>query len=244
MQLEMFQEPKHVVALSGGGDSTAMALWLAENEPRDYEYIGNWTGNEPEALFEHLERLEGLLGKKIKRVTYKTDLYGVIDEVKMIPNFRARFCTRMLKIEPTIEYMEKLAPNSVLYVGLLAGEEAREGLYGLDIKRRFPLQEAGWNKAMVGLYLAGKGIKVPPRTDCKVCPYQRIHQWHDLWKNDRSEFDKAAEYERKYGHTFRSAGRDTWPASLDELGAEFASGRKVRPYVKKNEIDPCRVCRL
>ena len=39
-------EPKHVVGLSGGGDSTAMALWLAENEPRDYEYICNATGNE------------------------------------------------------------------------------------------------------------------------------------------------------------------------------------------------------
>lgn len=39
-------EPKHIVGLSGGGDSTALALWLAENEPRDYTYICNWTGNE------------------------------------------------------------------------------------------------------------------------------------------------------------------------------------------------------
>lgn len=27
-------EPKHVVGLSGGKDSTALALWLVENEPR------------------------------------------------------------------------------------------------------------------------------------------------------------------------------------------------------------------
>ena len=29
----------HVVGLSGGKDSTALALRLAEIEPRDYEYI-------------------------------------------------------------------------------------------------------------------------------------------------------------------------------------------------------------
>ena len=29
----------HIVALSGGKDSTAMALRLAEAEPRDYTYV-------------------------------------------------------------------------------------------------------------------------------------------------------------------------------------------------------------
>lgn len=37
---------KHIVGLSGGKDSTAMALWLAENQPRDYEYICTPTGEE------------------------------------------------------------------------------------------------------------------------------------------------------------------------------------------------------
>ena len=34
---------QHIVALSGGKDSTAMALWLNENEPRDYQYV--WQRN-------------------------------------------------------------------------------------------------------------------------------------------------------------------------------------------------------
>lgn len=237
-------EPKHIVALSGGGDSTALALWLAENEPRDYEYIGNWTGNEPEALFIHLAKLEGLLGKPIRRVTYHTDLWGVIEETKMVPNFRARFCTRMLKIEPTIAYMEQQPPGSVLYVGLLAGEEEREGIYGEDIVRRFPLRDMGWNKAMVRLFLANLGIKIPKRTDCKVCPYQRLQQWKDLYEEDPLEFFRAANVEIEHGHTFRSAGRDTWPASLIGFAFELSRGRKIRPYVKKNETEVCRVCSL
>ena len=35
---------RHIVALSGGKDSTALALRLAEVEPCDYEYICTPTG--------------------------------------------------------------------------------------------------------------------------------------------------------------------------------------------------------
>ena len=238
------EEPQHIVGLSGGGDSTAMALLLADTEPRDYTYICNWTGNEPPELFTHLTHLETLLGKPILHVGYKTDLYGLIDEVKMIPNFRARFCTRMLKIDPTIEFFETMPRGSVLYVGLLADEPERDGLFGEDIVCRFPLKELGWNKAMVRLYNAGRGVTVPTRTDCLLCPYQRIQQWFEMWRDHPEVFARGVAIEAKYGHTFRSAGRDTWPAGLAELGAEFASGRKVRPYVKKNEAEPCRVCSL
>lgn len=242
MQLEMFQEPKHVVALSGGKDSTALALRLAETEPRDYEYICNATGNELPDLFRHLEKLETELGKPIKRVGYKSDLYGLIDEVKMLPNHRARFCTRMLKIEPTIEYFASLPANSVLYVGLRADEEFRQGLYGEDIRLRFPMREWGWGLADVMLYLMQRGVTVPHRTDCAVCPYQRISQWRDLWRDHPEEFARGVEIEAKYGHTFRSAGRDTWPAALADLAKEFERGRPVRPYKKKGEADTCRVC--
>ena len=44
---------KHVVALSGGKDSTALALRLAEIEPREYIYVCTPTGNEPPEMFAH-----------------------------------------------------------------------------------------------------------------------------------------------------------------------------------------------
>jgi hypothetical protein len=44
----------HIISLSGGKDSTAMALRLAEIEPCDYEYLIAPTGNELPEMFDHM----------------------------------------------------------------------------------------------------------------------------------------------------------------------------------------------
>ena len=94
---------KHVLGLSGGKDSTCLALAMRERHPElDIEYICTPTGNELPELFEHLDNLEILLGKPIKRLGIGKNLHELIDEIGMLPNFRARWCTRILKIEPTI----------------------------------------------------------------------------------------------------------------------------------------------
>lgn len=235
--------PKHVVGLSGGKDSTCLALWLAENEPRDYEYICNETGNELPEMQEHWRKLGQLLGKAIKPVRYHTDLLGAIEEVKMLPNFRARWCTRVLKIEPTIDYFESLPPGSVLYVGLRADEpeEVRRGLYGEDIAVRFPLREQSMRECDVWEFLAARGVTIPARTDCALCPYQRLDEWHSLWRNHPDKYWEGAAIELAHGHTFRSPQRDTWPASLLELALEFGRGRPLR---KTKRAETCRVCSL
>lgn len=237
----MSNDTAHVVGLSGGKDSTALALWLADNEPRDYTFICNETGNELPEMVEHWARLEHLLGKPLQRVTHSTDLLGLIEEQQMLPNFRARWCTRILKIEPTIRFMESLPDGSTLYVGLRADEEARRGLYGEDMKVRFPLREIGWGIADVLAYLDKRGVRIPERTDCALCYHQRIGEWHALWRDHPDMWAKGVEVERRYGHTFRSPGRDTWPVALADLGEAFASGRQIRATARTVE---CRACSL
>lgn len=234
-------QPKHVVGLSGGKDSTALALWLVENEPREYEFICNRTGNELPAMVAHWARLERVLGQPIKPVTHTADLVELCEQMNMLPNFRMRWCTRILKIEPTIAYMESLPEGSTLYVGLRADEEMRRGIFGEDMAIRFPLREQGWNEADVWRYLAKMGITIPARTDCGLCPYQRLEEWFDLWKNHPEEWAVGVALEARTGHTFRSDGRDTWPAGMKELGEAFASGRPLR---KSSRSTTCRVCSL
>jgi len=233
--------PRHIVGLSGGKDSTALALWLVENEPRPYEFICNFTGNETPEMVEHWAKLEGLLGSKLIPVTHSADLVQLCEQMNMLPNFRQRWCTRILKIEPTIAFMESLPDSSVLYVGLRADEESRPGIYGEDLTIRFPLREQGFTEAMVLDYLCKRGVTIPDRTDCMLCPYQRLGEWHYTWLHLPEHYAEGVRLEAKTGHTFRSPGRDTWPASLAELAKEFERGRPIR---KSKRDTTCRVCSL
>jgi 3'-phosphoadenosine 5'-phosphosulfate sulfotransferase (PAPS reductase)/FAD synthetase len=240
-------EMKHVVALSGGKDSTAMALRLAEVEPRDYIYVCTPTGNEPTSMFAHWRKLGTLLGKPLTPITYHTGLFGLIKEQNSIPNWRARFCTRLLKIEP---YAAWLAQNSpcVSYVGLRADEEEREGgdyAKVPNVQMDFPMRRWGWTIETVYEYLQHRGVTIPTRTDCKLCFYQRLIEWWELWKYDLASYLEGERIEAEMGHTFRSPGRDTWPAALSELRRRFEAGDIPR----ETRIDPingmkCRVCRI
>jgi 3'-phosphoadenosine 5'-phosphosulfate sulfotransferase (PAPS reductase)/FAD synthetase len=232
---------KHIVGLSGGKDSTALALRLAEVEPRDYEYICNETGNELPEMHAHWALLEQMLGKPIIRVRYKHDLEGSIKQMKMLPSVFARWCTRVLKIEPTIAYMNALPEGSTLYVGLRADEEARRGIYGEDMLIRFPMREWGWKEADVWKYLESRNVCIPARTDCAWCPYQRLGEWRDLHSKYPGIWARGVALEKEMGATFRSPGRDNWPADLEALGGEFDKGRKLREYKRGTT---CRVCSL
>ncbi len=242
---------KHVVALSGGKDSTALALRLREVNPdTDYTFVCTPTGDELPEMFEHWRTLGVLLGKPITPVMHTTGLKGVIRAQKMLPNFRARFCTRILKIEP---YRRWLAANTpcVSYVGLRADEEGRAGGAYSDIggvEMRFPLREWGWGVDEVWKYLNDRRILIPYRTDCARCYHQRIGEWWSLWKDYPELWADAELDEAEMGATFRTPGRDTWATALCDLRKEFEGGR-VPKSVKETsnglrDIGACRVCTL
>ena len=99
----------HIVALSGGKDSTAMALRLAEIDPRKYIYACTPTGDEMPDMQEHWRRCEELLGQSIERIGLIT-LAELVKREGMLPNWRARFCTRMLKVQPYLAWIAKRLP--------------------------------------------------------------------------------------------------------------------------------------
>ncbi len=234
---------RHVIGLSGGKDSTALALRLAEVEPdTNWEYLITPTGDELPPMLEHWTRLETLLGKPLIRVTaHGRTLNDLIQIQKLIPNWRMRWCTRQLQIEPTIAWCIRNAPV-LNHVGLRADEDEREGIYGEHVQSRFPFREWGWGLQEVLDYLALRGVSIPARTDCARCFHQRIREWHVLWRDYPTLFWDAAKQEAETGYTFRSPGRDTWPVPLAALAKAFESGRPIRADRKHGDI--CRVCTL
>jgi len=238
---------KHVVALSGGKDSTAMALRLAEIAPQNYIYVCTPTGNEPASMFAHWRKLGELLGTPITPITYHTGLFGLIKEQNAIPNWQKRFCTRLLKIEPYAAWLMQNSP-CVSYVGLRADEEEREGgdyAKVPNVEMRFPMREWGWGLADVMAYLKARNITIPTRTDCKLCFYQRLIEWWELWRDDPASYFEGERIEVEMGHTFRSPGRDTWPAGLSELRKRFEAGDVPRE-TRRDLVGEmkCRVCRI
>lgn len=247
----------HVVALSGGKDSSAMALRLQEIEPRDYLYVCTPTGDELPDMLEHWRNLERLLGSNIIQLRSKLDLNGWIKHWNALPNGRMRWCTRELKIVPFQAYVKRLALNSkvTVYVGLRADEADRAGsVYSIPVEQRFPMQEWCWRLSDVWYYLNERGVRIPKRTDCARCFHQRLGEWWELWKDHPDIFADAEEQERKTGHHFRRSDRDSWPAKLSGLRERFESGDVpiIRPHPQDSPQQEelfeqegiCRVCTL
>lgn len=243
----------HIVSLSGGKDSTALALALKEREPREYQYICTPTGNESPAMEAHWQKLEELLNAPLLRLT-NGSLESWMDKQNCLPNSNMRWCTRLLKIVPFVNFIKAHQP-AIVYSGLRADEPTREGLYGDEFEYRCPLREWGWGLREVKEYLELRQIVIPERTDCLWCYDQKIVEWYLLLYNHPDKFDEAIAYEDKIGHTFRSKTRDTWPADLRGLKAEFERGRYVRGsnrvlqlpilQIEDDESESkCRICSL
>lgn len=237
----------HVVALSGGKDSTAMALRLRETCPAmNFTYVCTPTGDEVPELWAHWKELENLLGKPLIYIRAKKDLNELIEHFKALPNWRQRWCTRMLKIEPYRAWLLNHLP-AISYVGLRADEPERHGADFQNIPNvevKFPMREWGWGISEVRRYLQTRAVDVPQRTDCARCFFQRLPEWQDLWERHPDIYASAEAQETTTGHTFRSPSRDSYPASLADMRKEFESGRL--PVYQRDLFakTKCRVCSL
>ena len=128
-------EPAHVVALSGGKDSTALALRMRDVWPDlPVRYVCTPTGDELPDMLDHWRRLGDLLGAPILPVTSGTSLQGLIRRWRALPNPHQRWCTRVLKLEPYYRY---LASPSLRW-GRAPGDFARldVGYHSADDRRR------------------------------------------------------------------------------------------------------------
>lgn len=235
-------EKTHIVALSGGKDSTAMALRLRETEPNtDFEFVVTPTGNELPEMVSHWNKLQELLDRKLTVVSGGDSLGSLIKKWTALPNWRQRWCTRVLKLEPYEAYIASRLPV-VSYVGIRADED-REGFeLGEGVTRHFPLIEWGWGLHEVLDYLDARGVIIPERTDCAACFFQTLGEWYTLWADHHGYYLQAEAWEAATGHTFRSPARDSHPASLKELRAEFEQGYAPRKQQMKDRPVMCGVC--
>ncbi len=208
---------RHICLISGGKDSTALALYMRDQHPElEMEYLFCDTGEELEETYEYLTRIEAYLGKPITRLS-PTDVEQYREGafrhyLKMyrdfLPSPQARWCTRRLKIEPFEEYVGD--DPVYLYVGIRA-DENREGYISTkpNITPVFPFKEDGIARADVIRILEQSGVGLPKyyewrsRSGCYFCFFQRKIEWVGLYDRHPEMFEKAKAFEKpELGYTW------------------------------------------
>jgi len=192
---------RHILSLSGGKDSAALAVYLRDRIP-DMEYIFHDTDKELPETMEYLARLEAVLGKPIIRSS-STDTFDHWLKVygDMLPSNARRWCTRQLKLKPFEDYIGE--DPVINYIGLRA-DEKRTGYISTkpNITPVYPFQEDGLVRADIIQILEESGLGLPPymewgrsHSGCFFCFYQQRIEWVRLKQHHPELFDEAKRYE-------------------------------------------------
>src|SRR3954452_21828936 len=118
---------KHVLGLSGGKDSAALAVYMRQHHPElDIAYFFTDTGKELPEVYEFLGRLEGFLGRPIRRLNPDRGFYFLLGEYgHFLPSPKTRWCTRQLKLRPFEQWIKRDldAGNRVVSYVAIRGDE-------------------------------------------------------------------------------------------------------------------------
>lgn len=220
---------RHVLGLSGGRDSAALAVFMRQTYPDlPIEYFFTDTGKELPEVYEFLGRLEGFLGRPIAYLNPDRDFDFWLKEYgNFLPSPRTRWCTRQLKLRPFEKWIKndlEAGTEIISYVAIRADEPARAGMQATNpnLKITFPLREHGLDKAAVVELLESSGLGLPTyydwrsRSGCTFCFYQQKIEWVRLKRTHPEAFEEAKAYEKnalEHGSPFTWSDRE----SLSEL---------------------------
>lgn len=264
---------RHVMGLSGGKDSTALAVLLSQHP--DYadieiEYFFCDTHKELAETYDYLDRIEARLGIKITRLQAERgfdhwlDVYGGV-----LPSPQVRWCTKQMKILPLEKFIGD--DEAFSYIGIRA-DENRDGYISTktNIKPIFPFKEQGLGKADILRLLEESGIGMPDyyrwrsRSGCFFCFFQRKYEWVMLSVEHPELFEEAVRYEQDHsdGRTYSWTQGETLIELVErkeeimlqhekamnkaKLGSSQQSLSDVLSTVLDEENDsiPCLACHL
>ena len=199
----MSEPVRHICGISGGKDSSALAIYLRKQVP-EMEYFFCDTGAELPETYEFLTRLEVILGKPILRLNSERPFDHWFEVFRgALPSPQMRWCTRVMKIKPIEEWIGD--DPAVSYVAIRADEANRKGYISTkpNLESRFPFVDDGIDHAGVMKILEDAGIGLPDyyewrtRSGCYFCFYQRKAEWIGLAERHPDLFDRAVSIEQK-----------------------------------------------
>lgn len=219
----------HVLGISGGKDSAALAVYMRDRVPGMCYYFCD-TGEELEETYEYLTLLETYLGKPITRLnpdrpfSHYLKIYD-----NYLPSPRMRWCTAQLKLKPFEDWLAREFAGMAIksYVAIRADED-RDGYisHKPNIETVYPFKEDGLAKDDMFRILENAGLGLPKyyewrtRSGCYFCFFQRKAEWVGLKERHPDLYEKAKQYEKlELDQASGQEKRYTWSQSesLTEL---------------------------
>ncbi len=222
---------RHICGISGGKDSSALAVHLRYRVP-EMEYFFCDTGAELPETYEYLVRLEVILGKPIQRLNALRGFDHWFEVFRgVLPSPQMRWCTKNMKIKPIEEWVGD--EPAISYVAIRADEANRKGYISTktNIKTVFPFIDDDVDYDGVMRILDDAGIGLPTyyewrtRSGCYFCFYQRKAEWVGLANKHPDLFERAVAIEQKvlqdagvdgdadFGSTAMAGRQYTWTGS-------------------------------
>ena len=238
---------KHVLGLSGGRDSAALAVYMRDNFPDlDIDYFFTDTGQELPEVYDFLGKLEGFLGKPIFYLNPDRDFRFWLKEYGyFLPSARTRWCTRQLKLRPFEKWVRPFCDSGVKvfsYVAIRADEPDRSGYLGKydNFEVKLPFREHGIDKKGVMDLLNSADLGLPEyyrwrsRSGCTFCFFQQKIEWVRLREEHPEAFEEAKDLEKT---ALNHDSPFTWTEeeSLDKLEKEERISQIKDDYAKRLE---------
>ncbi|MCY3604753.1 MAG: phosphoadenosine phosphosulfate reductase family protein [Gammaproteobacteria bacterium] len=240
-------QERHVLGLSGGRDSAALAVFMRQHYPGvDVEYFFTDTGKELPEVYEFLGRLEGFLGKPILRLNPNRDFdFWLKQYNNYLPSPQSRWCTRQLKLRPFEQWVRPMLEQGIRvysYVAIRGDEQYREGYSSKhdNLIVRLPFKEENIDKMGVLEILEAAGLGLPQyyswrtRSGCTFCFFQQKIEWVRLKEQHPEAFEEAKSYEKT---AVESGSPFTWSQgeSLEELERPVRTEQIRRDHKRRLE---------
>ena len=213
-------ETKHILGLSGGKDSAALAVHMNKKYPDlDIEYFFTDTGYELKETYDFLNKLKTRLDKPIHYINPRNSFdYYLKKYNNFLPSATARWCTIEMKLKSMEAWLKPALDKGqeiITYVGIRYDERGRVGYKPTNdlIKAKFPFIEDCIDKEGVIEILETSGLGLPDyykwrsRSGCTFCFFQKRSEWIGLKENHPEAWEHAKSLEKE---ATENASAFTW----------------------------------
>ena len=207
------------IAISGGKDSTATAIWALKNLPKEkLLLVFADTSHEARDTYNYISYLEKKLNIKIKRIFPPKTFYEAVEKKGYFPSKNSRFCTEILKKSVRDKVLTQLINKGYEKICIITGVRAEES----EERAKYPMFEEkngigifrpiiNWKTHEVFSYIEENGVEINPlykkgctRVGCMPCIFASKNEIKLLFEDPAFETQrkKIQFLEKKIGRPF------------------------------------------